>query len=156
VNLQVFRSLPVAREVERVGVTMRQAYAEDTITLGWEDRVRARGRRTSDSGFEFGLALPRGTVLRAGDRLVFDSARTVVSIVERDEPVFILTPGTPCEWALAAYQIGNTHQPVMITDEGILCPDVPGVEQVLRLHGIAFHRAVRPFTPVGLTVDHRH
>jgi urease accessory protein len=154
--LHVFRPIPVAHEVAHGEPASAKSYVADTITLGWEDRLRARGRRTSDSGFEFGLALPRGTVLRAGDQLVFESARTIVSIVETDEPVLIITPATPQEWALAAYQIGNTHQPVMITDEGIVCPDAPGIEQVLRLHRIDFRRGLRPFTPVGLIVDHRH
>jgi urease accessory protein len=154
--LQVFRPIPVAHEVARGEPSSATGYAADTITLGWEDRLRARGRRTSDSGFEFGLALPRGTVLRAGDRLVFAGARIIVSVVERDEPVLVVTPATSQDWALAAYQIGNSHQPVMITDEGIVCPAAPGIEQVLRRHRIDFRRAVRPFTPVGLIVDHRH
>jgi urease accessory protein len=154
--LQVFKALPVARGVVRRDVDVPGDYAADTITMGWEDRMRARGRRTSDAGFGFGIALPRGTVLQAGDRLVFDTARTIVSIVERDEPVFVVTPSSLQEWALFAYHIGNNHQPLMVVGEGIVCPDVPGMEQLLLQHRMPFRRDLRPFTPVGVMPDHRH
>ena len=106
-------------------------YARDTITLGWEDRRRVRGQRRSDGGIVFGLSLPRGTVLRGGDCLVVDEAMTVVVVVERPEPVFLIEPRTPQEWGLFGYHIGNRHQPLMITETGIVCPDVVGVEQLL-------------------------
>ena len=55
----------VHREAELPEAT--RDYARDTITLGWEDRTHVHGRRRTDGGVEFGTALPRGTVLRAGD-----------------------------------------------------------------------------------------
>jgi urease accessory protein len=155
----VFRSLPVARDVYPGDALPSGArmYARDTITLGWEDRLRARGRRRSDSGLEFGTTLPRGIVLRGGDCFVLDEASTAVVVVEREEPVLVIEPRTGSEWALFAYHIGNSHQPVMITDRAIICPDIAGIEQVLQYHRIGFTRAVHPFTPVGLDMPaHRH
>ena len=67
-----------------------------------------------------------------------------------------MNPRTAAEWGLYAYYIGNSHHPVMITDRAIVCPDVPGMEQVLLQHGIAYSRSTQPFTPVGLLLDHRH
>src|SRR5438045_3831396 len=84
-----------------------RTYARETITLGWEARVQAHGRRHSDGGIEFGLALPRGSVLRAGDCFVIDEARAIVIVVERAEPVFVIEPRSASEWALYAYHIGN-------------------------------------------------
>jgi urease accessory protein len=133
-----------------------RGFARDTVTLGWEDRTHVHGRRRTDGGVEFGTALPRGTVLCAGDSLVLDEARLVVSIVERPEPVFVITPRSPREWALFAYHIGNRHQPLMVVDGALVCPDVPGVEQVLRQHQMPYTRATRPFTPVAVTVGHQH
>lgn len=159
--LEVFRSLPVAREVYRADALPSSArgYARDTITLGWEDRLRARGRRKSDGGLEFGTALDRGTALRAGDCFVLDPVAAAITVVERAEPVFVIEPRTGSEWALFGYHIGNGHQPLMITDPGIVCPDVPGMAELLEYHRIPFTRAVQPFTPVGLTdgdPSHRH
>jgi hypothetical protein len=45
----------------------------------------------------------------------------------------------------------------MVTDTAIVCPDLPGMAEVLAHHHIPFARAVRPFTPVGLDGPaHRH
>jgi urease accessory protein len=133
-----------------------RSYARDTVTLGWEDRTHVHGRRRTDGGVEFGTSLPRGTVLRAGDCFVLEEPRLVVSIIERAEPVFVVEPRTPQEWALFAYHIGNRHQPVMITGAALVCPDVPGVEQLLQQHRMPYARATQPFTPVATVAGHGH
>lgn len=133
-----------------------EGYVRRVISLGWEDRVQAHGRRRSDDGLEFGTSLPRGTVLRSGDCFVLDEPRAVVMVVERAEPVFLIEPPTPQHWGLYAYHIGNRHQPLMVTPQGILCPDVPGVEQLLRQHHIPHVRATLPFTPASAVVGHQH
>lgn len=156
--LHVFKNLPIAAEVHASGALPERArgYERDTLTAGWEDRLRARGRRRSDAGVQFGTALPRGTVLRGGDCLILDELRLVVIVTELVEPVFVVRPRTPQEWALFAYHIGNSHQPVMLSNAGIVCPDVPGMEQVLAYHAIPFTRARRAFTPVGQAATHQH
>jgi urease accessory protein len=130
-------------------------FDRDTITLGWEDRARVHGRRRSDGGAEFATALPRGTVLRAGDCFVLDHPRLVVVVVERPEAVFVIAPGSAPEWALFAYHIGNRHQPVMVTDRGLVCPDAPGVELLLQQHRMPYTRATLPFTPAAAAA-HQH
>jgi urease accessory protein len=131
-------------------------YARDTITLGWEDRQHVHRRRRSDGGLEFSTSLPRGTLLRDGDCLVLDEARTVVKIVERPEPVFVIEPVTLQQWALFAYQIGNRHLPLMVAERGIVCPDVPGVEPLLVRERIPHRRATLPFTPATAAAGHQH
>ena len=131
-------------------------YARDAITLGWEDRTHVHGRRRTDGGVEFGTSLPRGTVLRQGDCFVLEDPNLIVAIVERPEPVFVVEPRTPQEWALFAYHIGNRHQPIMITDHGLVCPDVPGVEQLLEQHHMPYARASLPFTPAATVAGHAH
>lgn len=131
-------------------------YTRDSVTLGWEERTHVHGRRRTDGGVEFGTSLPRGTVLRAGDCFVADERRLVISIVERPEPVFVIQPHDPAEWALFAYHIGNRHQPLMIADAGLVCPDVPGVEQLLQHHHMPYMRATRPFTPAAAVAGHHH
>ena len=72
------------------------------------------------------------------------------------EPVLVVRPTTAREWALFGYQIGNSHQPVMLDDDAIVCAELPGMEQVLAYHGIPFLRESRPFTPVGPSASHLH
>jgi urease accessory protein len=156
--LQLFKPLPIAREVFRENTLPAAAggYRRDTVVLGWEERLKSRSRRLSAGGLEFGTTLPRGTILRAGDCFVLDDIGAVVVVVDRDEPVFVIEPVSPDECGLFAYHIGNSHQPMMICGGRIICPDVPGMQRVLDQHGIAFSRATRPFTPIGLVPDHRH
>ena len=156
--LHAFRSLPVARAVHRADALPATAgdYARDTVTLGWEERLRRRGRRRSDGGIDFGTSLDRGTVLRAGDCFVLDPITTVVAVLERPEAVFVIEPGTTSEWALFAYHIGNCHQPLMLTDRAIVCADLPGMKEALDYHHIPFTRHVQPFTPVVDIAAHTH
>jgi urease accessory protein UreE len=154
----LFTTLPVASAVHRgpelpVWAT---GFARDSITLGWEQRLQARARRTSDGGLVFGTALPRGTVLCEGDWLLVEPKATAVEVHERAEAVLLVEPATPYDWGAYAYYIGNSHQPVMITDTAIVCADLPGMEQVLTYHGIAFRRALMAFTPLAMNVGHAH
>jgi urease accessory protein UreE len=156
--LHAFKSLPIARAIHRAEhlPAAARAYASDTVTLGWEERLRARGRRRSDGGIEFGTALDRGTVLKAGDSFVLDQISTVVTVVERPEAVFVIAPRTGSEWALFAYHIGNCHQPLMVTDEAIVCADQPGMREALQYHRIPFTERTQPFTPVVDAAAHTH
>jgi urease accessory protein UreE len=133
-----------------------RTYTRDTITLGWEDRTHVHGRRRSDGGVDFGTSLPRGSVLHAGDCFVLEPERLVISVIERPEPVFVIEPGRPTEWALFAYHIGNRHQPVMITERSLVCPAVAGVEQLLQQHHMPYVRATLPFTPATTVAGHQH
>ncbi len=143
------------RREESLPETCRQ-YARDTITLGWEERLKVHSRRRSDEGREFATALPRGTILRAGDCLVVDRDRAIITVVERPEPVFVIEPRDRREWGLFAYQIGNRHQPLMITDTALVCPDVPGMEELLRQHHMPYVRSMQPFTPATAPASHSH
>jgi urease accessory protein len=153
--LRRLRSIAVATDVTRRGALSEKArtYRVETLTVGWEERQRTRARRRTDQGTEFATALPRGTVLRGEDCLVIDDQLLVVEILECAEPVLVVEPRTPREWALAGYSIGNSHQPVMLTGTTILCPDTPGMDEYLERSGILFTRAMMPFTPVALGAE---
>ncbi|HEX3703643.1 MAG TPA: hypothetical protein VHU82_09940 [Vicinamibacterales bacterium] len=152
----MFRTLPTVerthREIDLPAAAA--AYGRDTMTLGWEERLKTRGWRQSDAGTEFALGLPRGTVLSAGDLLVVDRHRLIVAVIERSEVVFVMKPRTPGEWGLYAYHVGNGHHPVMITDRDLVCPDVPGVESLLQYHRIPYERGLRAFTPITSVSAH--
>jgi len=148
----------IVERVHKVGelADTSHDFTRDTVTLGWEDRTWVHGRRRTDGGVEFGMSLPRGTVLRDGDCFVLDAERLIVSVVERAEAVFVVEPASAPEWALFAYHIGNRHQPVMITDRALVCPDVPGVEPLLQRHRMPYTRATLPFTPAATVAGHHH
>jgi urease accessory protein UreE len=154
----LFKSLPIAKNTDRLKALSDTAleFEQDTLTLGWEERLRIRARRRSDRGREFATALPRGTVLREDDCFVFDAQRVIVRVVEREEPMLVVRPTDHREWGVFAYHIGNSHQPVMIADDAIVCPDALGMDELLRYHAIPFLREHRKFTPLGHVSDHQH
>jgi urease accessory protein len=152
----LFRSVPIADAVFRVerlpGGLIE--HPQDSITLGWEERFRARARRRTDGGIDFGTALPRGTVLREGDCLALDTPPLVIVVRELAEAVLVARPASAAQWALWSYHIGNSHQPLMIADDALVCADLPGMEQVLNYHAIPFQRETRRFTPVSQAPGH--
>jgi hypothetical protein len=44
----------------------------------------------------------------------------------------------------------------MMTDTALVCPDLPGVDQLLDYYGIPYRRDEAAFTPVSAVTDHRH
>ena len=154
----MFKPLPVAKIAVRSDALPADAtgFARHVVTLGWEERLRTRARRRSDGGFEFATALPRGTILYQDDCFIFDAARIIVRVVELAEPMLVVRPADHREWGLFAYHIGNSHQPMMITDDAMVCPDALGMDQILAYHGIPFLREQRRFTPIGQVADHQH
>lgn len=152
----LFRRLPIADAVftlDRLPAGLLD-HPRDRATVGWQDRMTPRARLRTDGGVEFGTALPPGVVLRDGDCLALEQPRLVVVVREREEPVLVARTDSAAQAARWAYYIGNSHQPLMIADDALICPDVPGMEQVLTHHAIPFTREQRTFTPEPQGADH--
>ena len=99
------------------------------------------------------MALPSGSILRQGDQLLLSPERCQVQVQEAPEPVLVLRPLTPPKWAWLAYQIGNRHLPLMITDFELVCPHEPAAEHLFQQLGINYKVSERPFTPAIPQVD---
>jgi urease accessory protein len=152
----LFKSVPIADAVfriERLPAALVE-HPRDSIALGWDERLKARARRRTAHGVEFGTALARGTVLREGDCFALDNPSLLIVVHEQPEAVLVVRPASACEWALWGYWIGNSHQPLMIADDALVCAELPGMEQVLNYHAIPFTRETRPFTPVSQAPGH--
>jgi urease accessory protein len=132
------------------------AYKQETLTLTWEDRRQGHGRRRSDTGQEFAISLPGGTVLKGGDCLVLDVEQIVVKVREAPEPVYVISPKTPQEWAYYAYQIGNRHQSVMIGESELIFPQTPAVRSLLDQLHVQYRSDTRPFTAALAQIGHSH
>ena len=84
-----------------------------TLTLPFEMRQKSRMRVTLDDGEEIGVVLPRGTVLRDGDK-VRDEAARIIEIKAAPESVSTIKAATPDELARLCYHLGNRHVPLQI------------------------------------------
>jgi urease accessory protein len=133
-----------------------QSYIRDTITLTWEQRRQGHGRRTSDGGLDFAISLPAGTVLKAGDCMILEPERTIVGINEAPEPVYVVRPQTPQEWAYYAYHVGNRHQEVMIGETELIFLQNPAVRSLLEQLHAQFGTDKRPFSAALVNMGHSH
>jgi urease accessory protein len=84
------------------------------LTLRFEDRRRSRLRAALDDGREVALLLPRGTILRDGDRLREAAQGTVVAVRAAPQTLSHVTASDPLRLARAAYHLGNRHIPVQL------------------------------------------
>lgn len=131
-------------------------YRRETLTLTWEERRQGHGRRRSDSGLEFAISLPGGTILKEGDCMILEQERTIVRIQEVREPVYVVRPKTHHDWAYYAYHVGNRHQQVMIGETELIFLQNPAVRSLLEQLNIPFETSERAFTATLANVGHSH
>jgi len=126
-----------------------------TLTLAFDDRRKSRQRVVLDSGEEAALLLPRGTVLRDGDRLRTDGGE-VVEVRAAPETLSAVTVADSLALARAAYHLGNRHVPVQI-DAGTLRYQHDHVlDDMVRALGLPVHSERAPFQPEGGAYGHGH
>jgi urease accessory protein len=116
------------------------------LILPFELRQRSRLLAVMDSGEEVGLLLPRGTVLRGGDRLQVSDGR-LVEVVAAPEEVSILRGADARSLARAAYHLGNRHVAVQITGDSLRFLRDHVLDDMLRGLGMKVDADVLPFEP---------
>ncbi len=131
-------------------------FRRHTLTLSWEERCQGHGKRQSDQGFEFAISLPYGTVLKQDDCLILELRQLVICVNEAKEPVYLIHPTSPREWAYYAYQLGNRHQPLMIADQALICLANSATRSLLHQLKISCQEASQPFNSARLMTGHSH
>ena len=129
-------------------------YRHDTVTLSWDERRQGHGKRRSDAGLEFAISLPHGSLLKNGDCFILEAERTIVKVREALEPVYIIHPAKPRDWAYFAYHVGNRHQSVMIGDSELVFLQNPAVRSLLEQLQVEYSADSRPFTAALANVGH--
>jgi urease accessory protein len=116
------------------------------LVLPFDLRQRSRMVAVMDNGEEVGLILPRGTVLRGGDRLQSSDGR-LVEVVAAPEQLSIVRSSDARLIARAAYHLGNRHIAVQITAESIRYLKDHVLDDMLRGLGLKVTNDVLPFEP---------
>ena len=133
-----FTEIVVGPEFERV---------DGVLTLSFADRRRSRLRTRLDDGREIALTLPRGSILRDGDRLRAAEGELVIAVRAAAERLSRVRSDDQLRLARAAYHLGNRHVPVQI-GPGFLAYEhdhvLDGMIADLGLHAEA---ASAPFEP---------
>ncbi|TYC59950.1 urease accessory protein UreE [Zoogloea oleivorans] len=90
-----------------------EAASTARLQLDFDARTKSRLRTQLADGEEVGLFLPRGTILRGGDRLLAQDGR-VVAVVAAPEDLLEARCANAEALARVAYHLGNRHVAVQV------------------------------------------
>jgi urease accessory protein len=136
-------------------ITHSSGRADARLVLPFDLRQKSRLLATLDSGEEIGLTLPRGTVLRGGDRLQVSDGR-LVEVVAAPEQVSIVRSADARQLARAAYHLGNRHVAVQVTSNSLRFLRDHVLDDMLRGLGLPVDSDLLPFEPEGGAYSQAH
>jgi urease accessory protein len=119
---------------------------DDSVVLPFDLRQKSRLRVQLESGLEAALLLPRGTILRGGDRLRSGDGRIVV-VVAADEPVLDVTARDAQQLMRAVYHLANRHVPLQIGAGWIRIEQDHVLKDMLVGLGMEASELAAPFEP---------
>jgi len=150
--------MTIAEKISALATVVSQYpnYPHDTVTLTWEERRQGHGKRRSDGGIVFAISLPDGSILKSGDCFILEPERTIVKVREALEPVYIVRPESPRQWAFYAYHVGNRHQSVMIGENELIFPQNPAIRSLLDQLKVVYSADSRSFSGALVLAGHPH
>jgi urease accessory protein len=132
----------------------RESPASDALSLPFEMRSRSRYRAVLASGTPAGVLLPRGTILRGGDKVEASDGR-VIEVLAAPEPL-LEARCTERLLARAAYHLGNRHVAVEVGDGWLRLQQDHVLEAMLRGLGVEVVTVMAPFEPEAGAYAHGH
>ena len=117
------------------------------LTLAFEDRRRSRLRIRTDDGREAALFLPRGTILRDGDRLRDPERDEVVTVRAADQMLSLVRAEDAVALARAAYHLGNRHVPVEVGSGWLAYEHDHVLDDMIEELGLLVETRTAPFEP---------
>ena len=121
---------------------------DDVLTLPFELRAKSRLRARLDGGREVALQMPRGRVLRGGERLRAEDG-TVILVRAAVERVSVAVADDATTLTRGAYHLGNRHVPVQVGDGWLRYAHDHVLDDMLRGQGLDVRVQDAPFEPEG-------
>lgn len=128
--------------------------ADAVLTVPFETRQKSRFRATLDDGRDVGVHLPRGSLLRDGDRLGGDGP--VVRVAAAAETVSTVTAGDPTALVRGAYHLGNRHVPLQVGEGWLRYRRDHVLDAMAAGLGLAVLHEAAPFEPEAGAYGHGH
>ncbi|HQX06629.1 MAG TPA: urease accessory protein UreE [Zoogloea sp.] len=125
------------------------------LELNFDARTKSRLRTQLAEGEEVGLFLPRGTILRGGDRLQAQDGR-VVEVVSAPEDLLEARCADAFALARVAYHLGNRHVAVQVGDGWLRIQTDHVLKTMLIGLGADVHDLSAPFEPEAGAYAHGH
>lgn len=116
-------------------------------TLTLHERRKSRLLLRLDDGGEAALKLPRGSVLRDGDRLRGTPAGVVVQVRAAAETLSVARTSDRHLLTRAAYHLGNRHVPLQITEDTLSYEHDHVLDDLVRALGLQVSTMSAPFEP---------
>ncbi len=138
------------------------AVATREVVLSFSERSRSRLRSVLEDGADVGLILPRGTVLRGGDRLIADTGE-IIAVRAAIEPLYRVTArddDADPRFSLlrGAYHLGNRHVPLALSPQALHLEQDPVLRDMLQRLGLIVEICMAAFEPESGAYGggHRH
>lgn len=112
------------------------AAIDGILTLPWEIRQKGRFRAFTDAGEETGVFLPRGGVLRDGERLQTECGK-VLQVRARPERVLEAACDDWLTFARACYHLGNRHVPLQVGERWLRFQPDHVLQEMVELLGLS-------------------
>jgi urease accessory protein len=122
------------------------------LTLPFEQRQKSRLRVKAENGEEVALILPRGRVLRGGDRVAATDGREVEIVAAPEKLLHIES----AELARVAYHLGNRHVPLQVGPGFLRIAEDHVLEEMARKLGARVSHVEAPFEPEAGAYGHQH
>ncbi len=116
------------------------------LTLSYDQRQKSRQRVRLNNGWEAGLMLERGTVMRHGDFLRSTDGLNV-QIRAADEEVAVALSEDSLLLAKACYHLGNRHVPLQIDSGSVSFLRDHVLEKMILNLGLEIQHEVTAFEP---------
>jgi urease accessory protein len=118
------------------------------LRLPFDLRQKSRLRTQLVSGEDAWLLLPRGDILRGGDKLLANDGR-VIEVIAAMEAVIHITCADATALAKAAYHLGNRHVPVEVGEGYLRIAADHVLAEMLSGLGATLTPMQAPFEPEG-------
>ena len=122
------------------------------LVLPFEQRQKSRLRARLENGDEVALILPRGKVLRGGDRVTATDGREVEIVAAPEKLLHIEST----ELARVAYHLGNRHVPLQVGQGFLRIAEDHVLEEMARKLGARVSHVEAPFEPEAGAYGHQH
>jgi urease accessory protein len=122
------------------------------LILTFELRQKSRLRAKLENGEEIALILPRGTVLRGGERVHATDGREVEIVAAPEKLLHI----EAADLARVAYHLGNRHVPLQVGPGFLRIAEDHVLEELARKLGARVTHVEAPFEPEGGAYGHQH
>ena len=123
-----------------------------TVELDWDVRQKSRFDATDSLGRQFGVFLPRGTLVRGGDVLLVEDG-SMVRVIAAPQAVLRITAcashGSPFDLTRAAYHLGNRHVPIELKPDHLKIEPDHVLADMLRTMHLTVQEALEAFEPEG-------